>query len=348
MSCRGGSAYSPADVDLDREPLSISVVEHDDTGRISFSDVPDRLIPALVEAYGEEAIARCIHPSEPERAFWMSLPVMPKKTPFPRFQKLLANGELERRARAIGDTRTAPYFMTAINLSDEPVLGKTGVVYFVCKKGCHFCQYREFEEHTVDAEGLARRMLALQAGGATNIQFLSPTAYTKTIVVAIYLAAKSGFSLPIVHKSEGEDSPEDLALLDGLVDVYLPDMKFMSPAWAPRIGLSAQYPERMQACIREMYRQVGALNRREEESILHGSGLLIRHLLMPAGVQQMREVLTFVKSIDERIPVHIMTGYEPLHDAVNVEGIDRPVTPGEIHAANQAARKVNLEFSLMR
>ncbi|MEQ9502928.1 MAG: hypothetical protein RIT81_39020 [Deltaproteobacteria bacterium] len=335
-------------MDLDREPLAISVVEHDDTGRVSFSDVPDRLIPALVEAFGEERVARAIHPSDPERAFWMSLPVMPKRTPWPRFKKLFKNGELEKRVRSIGEVRPAPYFMTAINLSDEPVLGKTGVVYFVCKKGCHFCQYRDFEEHTVDPEGLARRMLALQAGGADNVQFLSPTAYTKAIVVAIYLAAQRGFSLPIVHKSEGEDSPEDLALLDGLVDVYVPDAKFMSPDWSARIGLPAAYPARMQACIQEMYRQVGPLTRRAEDSILHGSGVLVRHLLMPHGVPEMREVLTFVKSIDERLPAHIMTGYEPLHDAANVEGIDRPVTPGEIHAATQAARKVNLEFSIVR
>ncbi len=337
-------------VDLDKEPLSISVVEHDN-GRVSFSDVPDRLIPALVSAYGEEKVAHCISPSDPERELWMSLPVMTKQ-PFPRFTKIFHSGELEERVRELdAQGRTngrAAYFMTAINLSDEPVLGKTGVIYFVCRKGCHFCQYRGFEERTLSAEEIADRMLALQAGGADNIQLLSPTSYTPLLVKAIFLAAGRGLSLPIVHKSEGEDPLPDLALLDGLVDMYLPDIKFIRPEQAARIGLSERYPERMQACIREMYRQVGRLHRRTDDALLHGPGLLIRHLLMPGGVSELRAVLEMVKALDDDIPVHVMTGYEPLHEATNVPGIDRPVTAAEVFAATKASEQMELGYVLVR
>src|SRR5688572_16194087 len=108
-------------VDLDHEPLSISVVEQEN-GKVSFSDVPDRLIPALVQAFGHEKVAKCISPSEPERELWMSLPVM-KKGPFPRFRTLHRSGALKQRvdrleAEGRADVR-ASYFMTAINLSDE-------------------------------------------------------------------------------------------------------------------------------------------------------------------------------------------------------------------------------------
>jgi len=335
-------------IDLDREPLSISVVEHDN-GKISFSDVPDRLIPALVQAYGHEKVAKSISPSQPEQELWMSLPVM-KKGPFPRFKTMLANGALEQRVKALGERADgrATYFMAAINLSDEPVLGKTGVIYFVCRKGCHFCQYRDFDEHAIGAEGIADRMLALQQGGADNIQLLSPTSYTPILVKAIFLAAQRGLTLPIVHKSEGEDPIADLSLLDGLIDMYLPDIKFARPEFAPKIGLSERYPERMQACIREMYRQVGPLHRRAEGSLLHGSGVLIRHLLMPGGVSELRAVLELVKTIDDEIPIHVMTGYEPLHQAKDVVGIDRPVTPGEVFAATKASEQMEMGFVLVR
>ncbi|MCK6547218.1 hypothetical protein L6R52_15310 [Myxococcota bacterium] len=337
-------------VDLAKEPIALSVVQEDETKRISFSDMPEVLLPTLVEAFGEDAISVAISPTPTERQFYYDLPV--SKRSRPRYLDLLESGELERRVKALdAKGRIAPratYFMAAINRSDEATLGRTGAIYFVCKKGCHFCQYRGFADFPLSAEDIAARMIALEKAGADNVQWVSPSAYTGILVQALFLAAKAGLTIPIVHKSEGEDPIEDLAALSGLVDMYLPDIKFIRPEFADRVGLPATYPERMKACIREMYRQVGPLTRRSADSMLQGGGLLVRHLLMPGGVIEAREIYKFLKKLDENIPVHVMVNYEPLHAAKNKPGIDRHLLPKEIRIAVKMARHQELPRVFVR
>lgn len=335
-------------VDLEAEPISLSVVTDARTGRVSFSDVPQRVLPALIESYGKQAVANAIGatPGELELINTLELSgVRPARylSARPDLATRVAQVEAEGLAHA-----AVPYFMAAINLSDEAVLGKSGALYFVCGKGCHFCQYRHFDEAQLTPEGIAERMLALQAAGADNIQWVSPSAYTGVLVKALALAAARGLTLPVVHKGEGEDSLEDLRRLDGLVDMYLPDIKFIRPEAAERIGLSPEYPERMMACIREMYRQVGPLKRQRKGSLLQGGGLMVRHLLMPNGVEEAERVLDFILALDPALPVHIMTGYEPLHGAKDRPGIDRPVTDEEIAQVAEAAHQRELTRVLVR
>jgi len=335
-------------VDLETEPVSLNVVEHDD-GRVTFSDIPERILPALVETYGPEKIARAIAPSNVERAFVDTLAVRARAQP--RFIQSLTSGAFDKKLPQVlakSQGKTATYFMAAINLSDEAVLGKTGAIYLVCRKGCHACQYRDFDEYTLTARQLADRMLTFQDAQADNIQWVSPTAYHPLLIEALYLAARDGFRLPIVHKSEGEDSPEDLVMLDGLVDLYLPDIKFVRPVFADKVGLPASYAERMKVCIREMYRQVGPLVRRGPDTLLEGGGLLVRHLLLPGGVPEARAIFEFISGIDPKIAVHVMTGYEPLHAAKIKEGINRRVTSAEVNACAKAASWWELPSVLLR
>lgn len=331
-------------IELEKEPIALSVVQDDATKRVSFSDIPEVLLPQLIEAFGEDAVGVAISPTITERHFYSDLPISKRKRP--RYRDLLESGALEKRVRALEAKNKvmprATYFMAAINRSDEATLGRTGAIYFVCRKGCHFCQYRNFAEQTLDAQGIADRMLAMQKSGADNVQWVSPSGYTGILIKALFLAAKAGLTLPIVHKSEGEDSLEDLAALDGCVDMYLPDIKFIRPQFAEMIGLPAAYVERMKACIKEMYRQVGPLTKKSKDSLLSGGGLLIRHLLMPGGVIETRDIYKFVKALDPQIPVHVMVNYEPLHEAKTKKGIDRHLSEQEIRIAVKFARHYEL------
>jgi putative pyruvate formate lyase activating enzyme len=332
-------------VELDEEPVALSVVE-DGLGRVSFSDLPERLVPSLIETFGAKAVDMVLAASEIQREYFRALPVSTRGRP--RFLDLFQSGELEARVRRVKKPgRTASYFMAAINRSDEAILGRTGVIYFVCRKGCHFCHYRGFAEHSLTAEEIAARMIALERAGADNVQWLSPSAYTGLLIEALFIAAKEGFSLPIVHKSEGEDSISDLELLDGLVDLYLPDVKFVRPAAAPRIGLSDGYPRRMQSCLKEMYRQVGPLTRRFGPMLQQGGGLLVRHLLMPGGAEEAKHVLDFLSSIDQDLPVRVMTNYEPVNEAKEIAGIDRHVTREEIEAVIDHAHELEMHRVLV-
>jgi putative pyruvate formate lyase activating enzyme len=331
-------------IDLSEEPIALSVVQDDKTKRVSFSDIPELLLPQLIDAFGKDAVGVAISPTITERQFYSDLPLTKRKRP--RYRDLLESGELEKRVRALDAKKKiaakATYFMATINRSDEAALGRTGAIYFVCRKGCHFCQYRNFAEYSLDAEGIAARMLALQKDGADNVQWVSPTSYTGILIKALWLAAKQGLSIPVVHKSEGEDPIEDLVMLDGVVDIYLPDIKFVRPEFADQVGLPASYPERMKVAVKEMLRQVGPLVRAKEGSLLAAGGLLVRHLLMPGGVIETREVYKLIKKLNPEIPVHVMVNYEPLHAAKSKKGIDRHLSEQEIRIAVKFARHYEL------
>lgn len=320
---------------LANEPLQISVVDDELTHQLSFSDVPERMLVSLKQELGAEAVDAMTSATPLEREWIDKLDV--QQDPTPRFKKALADGSFEKRLKAgPAPPKQATYFMACVNRGDEAVLGRTGVLYMVCKKGCHFCQYRGFTDHTMTIDQAAEKMLAFQAAGADNVQWLSPSGYTRFLAHALFVAAKEGLSLPVVHKGEGEDSAEDLALLDGLVDIYVPDAKFVRPEFSPKIGLSPQYGERMKACIKEMHRQVGVLRRRADKPVAAG-GVLVRHLLMPTGGDEAKAVLEALEQIDIGMPVHLMASYEPLNEAKKVPAIARHVTKEEIDRAAHAA-----------
>ncbi len=337
-------------VDLAKEPLAFSAYEDESRGRISFSDVPEPVVPGLIEAFGADVVHKALTPSQVELDFFMTLPVAEPRRP--RYLDALESGELERRVGALDRQklieRRVPYFMCSINKGDEVVLGRTGCVYFVCRKGCHFCTYRDFPERTLSVEDLAERMLALQAAGADNIQFVSPSTYTRFIAKAILLAARQGLTLPIVHKSEGEDTSADLGMLHDLVDMYLPDVKFITPEFAPNIGLPKAYPKRMRECIRTMVAQVGTLKRLPGPVPRMAGGVLLRHLIMPGGVEEARQIFAFMAEIDRGLPIHVMTTYQPLHAAADHPVIGRHVTDEEIKAVAEAASEAELTHVYLR
>ncbi|MBM9615552.1 radical SAM protein [Desulfobulbus rhabdoformis] len=201
---------------------------------------------------------------------------------------------------------------------EAPLVGQRGsgaLFLSGCNLGCCFCQNDEISQGTgpaeeVSAEQLASIMLELQSMGCHNLNLVTPTHVVPQILEALILALEQGFHLPLVYNSSGYESLETLALLDGVVDIYLVDAKFWKPETAARYTGAADYPERMRSALLAMQAQVGSLVLDEHGSALRG--LLLRHLLMPGLEAETRAILDFVAA---NLPldtyINIMGQYHP-------------------------------------
>ena len=169
---------------------------------------------------------------------------------------------------------------------EAPLVGRhgSGTIFFTnCNLRCLFCQNYSIsqlgEGQKVSKEELAYMMLSLQAKGCRNINLVSPTHVVPQILEALELAVESGLHLPLVYNSGGYDSVETLRILDGIVDIYMPDMKYDKEETASELSGIENYPEINKAVIKEMYRQTGDLEVNEEG--VAQRGLLVRHLVLP-------------------------------------------------------------------
>ncbi len=162
------------------------------------------------------------------------------------------------------------------------------------------------------------------------------------IVEAIFYASKAGLRLPIVYNSGGYDSVETLKLLDGIVDIYMPDFKYWDSRWAKQYSDAEDYPEVARAALKEMHRQVGDL-RINEEGIAE-RGLLVRHLVLPCGRASTEEVMRFLaEEISPYTFVNVMDQYHPCYRAFDDECLNRRLTDEEFQKALDAARRAGLK-----
>ena len=182
---------------------------------------------------------------------------------------------------------------------EDPLRGwaGSGTIFFSgCNLRCVFCQNWQISQQRigeeVEPEAIAAMMLELQRAGCHNINLVSPSHVVAQILAAIQIAVRRGLELPIVYNTGGYDSPEALALLDGVIDIYMPDMKYGDSATAHRYSHVRGYWEVNQACVREMHRQVGDLI--VDEQGIARRGLLIRHLVLPANLGNTEKVLSFI------------------------------------------------------
>jgi putative pyruvate formate lyase activating enzyme len=193
--------------------------------------------------------------------------------------------------------------------------GGSGTIFFAhCGLRCSFCQNYEISHlgrgRRITTTELKLIMLELEAMGCANVNLVTPTHYVPQIVVAAAEATRSGFSLPIVYNCGGYESTEVLALLDGFVDVYLPDAKFADSETANRLCAAPDYPERMVAALVEMQRQVGDL-RLGRDGCAEG-GLLIRHLVMPGDPGAAARVFDLLaESVSRSATINVMGQYRP-------------------------------------
>lgn len=294
----------------------------------------------------------------------------------PEYRLLFASGELGRRAAAarshlhachlcgrrcgvdrtagppFGSCRTGERAVVASwgphHGEEEPIRGHrgSGTVFFsFCNLACEFCQNFELsrlgEGREVTSEALAATFLGLQEAGCHNVNLVSPTHVVAQILEALDLAAGSGLSIPLVWNSGGYDSLETLALLDGVVDLYMPDMKYGDAETALALSGVPGYPAVNRAAVREMHRQVGDLVVDGEGVAVRG--LLVRHLVLPGGLAGSEEVFRFLATeVSRETCLNVMAQYHPAFRARLRPPLDRTPTRAEIEEARALAARSGL------
>ncbi|MCU0559949.1 MAG: radical SAM protein [Desulfobacterales bacterium] len=254
---------------------------------------------------------------------------------------------VDRVAGELGVCRTGRFARVASFTphfgEERPLVGNlgSGTIFFThCNLLCLFCQNFEISHEgageEVSDEELAAMMIALQEQGCHNINFVSPSHVVPQILKALEIAVAMGLRVPLVFNTGGYDLPETLELLEGVVDIYMPDFKFWDAGIAERACQAADYPQVVQAAIREMHRQVGDLAL-DEDGIAR-RGLLVRHLVLPGGLAGTRQVMRFIAGeISRDTYVNVMSQYRPCGRAHTLKGLHNRLTPAEYHAAVQAA-----------
>lgn len=223
-----------------------------------------------------------------------------------------------------------------VHRGEEPPISGTrgsGTVFLTgCSLKCVFCQNFPISQlgngETVSTSELAGWMLKLQRQGVHNINFVTPTHYLPQILAALWLAIPQGFSLPLVWNSSGYEKVDCLRLLDGVVDIYLPDMKYSNEPTALEISSAAGYVAINRAAVVEMARQAGQL-RLDADGIAEG-GLIIRHLVLPGGKAGSTETLRWIAdTLGTETHIALMSQYFPAHVAGTVAGMQRKISEEE-------------------
>lgn len=232
---------------------------------------------------------------------------------------------------------------------EVPLVGRrgSGTIFFAnCNLRCVFCQNwpiaHEGRGRPVTDEDLAGMMLDLQRRGCHNINLVTPTHVMPNILAALPLALERGLRLPLVYNTGGYESRDIIALLEGIVDIYMPDLKFMDAGHAQTYLKASDYPEHAKEAIREMYRQVGPL--KVDRAGLAYHGLMIRHLVMPNRVSGAREFARWVAGeLSPDVYVNIMSQYRVDYRAYEYEKIARAIRPEEFIEAIDVAKAAGLK-----
>jgi putative pyruvate formate lyase activating enzyme len=231
---------------------------------------------------------------------------------------------------------------------EAPITGRrgSGTIFFAnCNLSCVFCQNwsisRKSQDSPTSNAELALVMLRLEEEGCHNINLVSPSHQVPMILRALLIAKDKGLSIPIVYNTGGYDMVKTLKLLDGIVDIYMPDFKYWDPHVAGRLSGAADYPERARAALLEMHRQTGGL---AIENGIAQRGLLVRHLVLPGALSGTREIMNFIaREISKDTYVNIMNQYHPCHKAWKHPPLDRRITPTEYEEAIQSAMRTGLK-----
>jgi putative pyruvate formate lyase activating enzyme len=229
------------------------------------------------------------------------------------------------------------------HFGEESVLvgsGGSGTIFFAgCNLGCVFCQNFDISHnrhgHKVTIEQLAMSMLELQYYGCCNINFVTPTHVAPAIVAALKLAHEEGLTVPTVYNTGGYDSVETLELLEGFVDIYMPDMKYADAKVAEELSAAPDYPRVNREAVKEMHRQVGDL---KIEKGVAACGLLVRHLVLPENLAGSFEVIDFLaEQISPKTTINVMDQYRPCYKASAHPKINRRPTAEEIQSVRRYA-----------
>jgi putative pyruvate formate lyase activating enzyme len=257
------------------------------------------------------------------------------------------NCKVDRRAGQVGVCRTGDRVKVS---SHGPHLGEedplrgwrgSGTIFFTrCNLKCQFCQNSDISQadagYEVEPEELASIMLELQVQGCHNINFVSPSHVVPQIMAAVLIAAEAGLRLPLVYNTGGYDSMAMLRLLDGVIDIYMPDMKYADAEIARRYSKVSNYAQVNQMAVREMHRQVGDLQ--INEAGLAVRGLLVRHLVLPENLAGTADIVQFLATeISSNTYLNLMDQYRPAYKAHYFPELNRRITRSEYEAAVKMA-----------
>jgi len=237
---------------------------------------------------------------------------------------------------------------------EEPVISGSrgsGAIFFGnCNMRCVYCQnyqisqdWRRQQSREMDYHTLAERMLYLQDElKCHNINLVSPSHFVPQLVRAVLEAVPMGLRLPLVYNTSGYDSIKSLRELDGIIDIYLPDLRYASNKWARKFSKAKDYVAHARVAIKEMYRQVGDLVL--DEAGLAQRGLIVRHLILPNGLASSQESLTWlVREVSPRVTVSIMAQYFPTHRAPQIPLLSRTISPLEYQEVIDLVNNLGLE-----
>jgi len=232
---------------------------------------------------------------------------------------------------------------------EPPISGSkgSGTIFFSgCSLKCIFCQNFPISQlgngEEITTVELAARMLRLQRQGVHNINFVTPTHFLPQILAALWLAIPQGFSLPIVWNTSGYERVDALRLLEGIVAVYLPDMKYGEEHFSVEFSSAPGYRDCNRAAVSEMLRQVGQLQLDDQGIALRG--LIVRHLVLPGGKAGSRETLAWIaQNLGRDTHIAVMNQYFPAHLAVSSEVIGRKIRDAEYDEVVAALEEFDLE-----
>ncbi len=248
-----------------------------------------------------------------------------------------------RTGRAAGVSSYGAHFG-----EEAPLVGSrgSGTIFFACcNLACIYCQNHEIshlgEGMPANREALARTMVALQSRGCHNVNLVSPTHVVPQILEALVVAAGMGLRIPLVYNTGGYDTVETLRLLEGVVDIYMPDMKYSDDGVGLVLSGVAGYAEANRAAVKEMQRQVGDLVL--DERGLAMRGLLVRHLVLPEGLAGTEGVAAFLaREVSRDCYVNVMDQYRPAFRAWDHPALSRRISRAEYRCAVDAARATGL------
>lgn len=257
------------------------------------------------------------------------------------------------RHEKIGVCRTGRFALVSsfnAHFGEEPPISGTrgsGTIFFThCNLRCIYCQNYPISQlghgEVVYPEELASMMLTLQRWGCHNVNFVTPSHVVPQILEALFLAIPKGFSLPLVYNSSGYDSLLSLRLLDGVIDIYMPDLRYSDNRAGKMFSGVDDYVEVSRTAVREMHRQVGDLQL-DDEGIAR-RGLLIRHLVLPNGWAGTRLTMEFIsREISPKTFISLMSQYFPAYKAFENPEINRRINPSEYEEAKKAMLECGLE-----
>lgn len=295
--------------------------------------------------------------------------------PSPSYLKLHTSAELEKRAKACymllescvicprkcrvnrlknerGFCRVgklAKVFNYQPHHGEEPPISGTngsGTIFFSsCNMHCVYCQNYTFSQQDqgkeVGEEELAQMMLTLQAKGCHNINLVTPTHQMPQILIALKIAADSGLKIPIVYNSSGYELSEVIKLLEGVVDIYLADLRYGDEPAGAKYSKAKDYPKYSQEALKEMQRQVGVAEIGADGMIK--KGLIIRHLVLPNGLSGTEKIMRFIsKELSPETYISLMSQFLPTYKAAEFKELNRRLTFKEYQEAKEIMEKYRL------